>query len=94
MEGKYVVLVVNYYSRKIFVKMCRKKETNSIVKMAMEILGEKGTPKMLITNKGCDFTSEKFKKMCQQNKISHHTISPKNIKVIKELSLIFEKYGK
>lgn len=52
--------------------MCRKKETESIGKIAMEIFGKVGTLKTQITDENCEFISQKLKQICQQNKIAYH----------------------
>lgn len=69
-DSKYLLCVIDCFSRKLFIKVLGKKNFQSILKEFKLIYSEMGEPtSTLLVDKGTEFTNRHFKKYCSDNDI-------------------------
>lgn len=67
---KYLLVTIDVFSRKVFVKILKNKSADSVLqgfKETLEYVGEK--PKSLYVDRGTEYTNKKFKKFCKDSNI-------------------------
>lgn len=67
---KYLFCLMEVFSRKLFVKLLKNKDTNSVLEAFSHIHKEIAVnPKILYVDKGGEYTNKKFKDYCSANNI-------------------------
>ena len=62
---RYQLCVLDVFSRKMFIRIMRKKDAETVVKCFDEIHNEANfTPKKIVADKGSEFIAEKFQEYC------------------------------
>lgn len=63
---KYLLCVLDVFSRKLFIRLLGKKDQSSVIKSFDDIHQEiNHTPVKIVADKGTEFTSDTFKKYCE-----------------------------
>lgn len=63
---KYLLCVLDVFSRKLFIRKLRKKDTNTVVRKFESILNEiKQEPEKIVVDKGSEFKSDVFQQYCE-----------------------------
>lgn len=63
---KYLLCVLDVFSRKLFIRKLRKKDTQTVVRKFESILHEVNrTPEKIVVDKGSEFKSEIFQNYCE-----------------------------
>ena len=75
-DGKYLLVVVDLYSRFPFVKTVTSTSAVAVIPKLDELFAEQGTPTTLITDNGPPFNGLEFKKFAQHLGFRHHRITP------------------
>lgn len=72
---KFILLVVDTYSRYLFARILPNKKTHTVVKAFEDILKETGYFHHLVTDLGKEYYNKDFQKLMKTHKINHY--SPK-----------------
>ena len=75
-DGKKFLLVIDYFSKFIFVEKVTTTTAQSTINKLCNIFATEGAPATLITDNGPPFNSAEFKKFCQDWNLEHFTSSP------------------
>ncbi|XP_059621313.1 uncharacterized protein K02A2.6-like [Phlebotomus argentipes] len=75
-QGKYLLILVDAYSKWPEVKVCGNMSTDTTIKKLREIFSTHGLPKVLVSDQGRQFMSQEFEVFCKMNGIIHKTGSP------------------
>lgn len=63
---KYLLCVLDVFSRKLFIRLLQKKDQSSVIKNFDSIHQEiTNSPEKIVVDKGTEFTSETFQKYCE-----------------------------
>jgi Integrase core domain/Chromo (CHRromatin Organisation MOdifier) domain len=63
---KYLLCVLDVFSRKLFIRKLKQKDTNTVIRKFDSILEEsKKEPEKIVVDKGSEFKSEVFQKFCE-----------------------------
>lgn len=72
--GKYVLTMVDYFTRYLFAEVIEDKRSNTVVGV-MERWTKEYTPEEIITDNGKEFCSKEFNTFCRERRIKHQRIS-------------------
>ena len=72
-EGKQFLLVIDYFSKFIFVEKVTRTTAQSTINQFRNIFATEGAPQILITDNGPPFTSSEFRRFCQEWNLEHYT---------------------
>ena len=75
-EGKKFLLVIDYFSKFIFVEKVTTTTAQSTINQFRNIFATEGAPQVLITDNGPPFNSSEFRRFCQEWNLEHYTSSP------------------
>ena len=75
-EGKKHLLIIDYFSKDIFIEEMRRTTAESTINIFRNIFSTESAPKILITDNGPPFNSSEFKCFSQQSNFQHITSSP------------------
>ena len=76
-KGKLFLIVVDYYSRWIEVKVLRGQSSEAVIQSLKEIFAVHGIPDLVISDNGPQFANENFKKFTKEYGFVHTTSSPR-----------------
>lgn len=76
-DGKNILLTIDYYTRFLFGTVVEKLGLDDILKVSSEWC-EENEPEESIAYNGNEVVNHKLKKFCRENNIAHHTVSVKN----------------
>ena len=78
---KYLLVMIDVFSKYLFVKPLKNKKADLIVKSFEEVFKESGRiPKKIRTDRGLEFENQKFRKMCDDHNIVYFTSTNQTIK--------------
>ena len=75
-DGKKFLLVIDYFSKFLFVEKVTTTSAQSTIHKLYTIFATEGAPQKLITDNGPPFNSSEFRRFCQEWNLEHHTSSP------------------
>ena len=75
-DGKKFLLVIDYFSKFLFVEKVTTTSAQSTINKLCNIFATEGAPQTLITDNRPPFNSGEFKRFCQEWNLEHHTSSP------------------
>ena len=75
-EGKKFLLVIDYFSKFIFVEKVTTTTAQSTINQFRNIFATEGAPQVLITDNGPPFNSSELRRFCQEWNLEHYTSSP------------------
>ena len=75
-DGKKFLLVIDYFSKFLFVEKVTTTSAQSTINKLCTIFATEGAPQKLITDNGPPFNSGEFRRFCQEWNLEHHTSSP------------------
>lgn len=68
--NKYLLVIVDIFSRKIYAEPIKNKGSQNVVNAFKEIMERaRASPSTLLTDRGTEFRSQAFKKLCEENYI-------------------------
>ncbi|KAF9756190.1 Transposon Tf2-9 polyprotein, partial [Nosema granulosis] len=73
--GKYVLVLIDYYTRIVWGKVLDDKRGSSIVEFVKQLCGNGMHPVEIITDNGKEFINDEMRKLCAELKISHRKVS-------------------
>ena len=76
LEGEHCAVLVDLYSDFIEIVCLPDMSTKTLIQQMKPILATHGTPALLITDNGTNYSSQEFKKFTQAWDINHITTSP------------------
>ena len=68
-ENSFGLTCIDAFTKKADIELIKKKDENHIIEAMTKILKRMVKPKMIYCDEGSEFTSEKFKKLCDDNDI-------------------------
>ena len=74
--GKYVLVLIDYFSRYPLVKILGSTNAKTLIPYLDEIFALFGIPKSVKSDNGPPFNSWEFKRFCDENNIVHEKITP------------------
>lgn len=74
--GKYVLVLIDYFSRYPLVKILGSTNAKTIIPYLDEVFALFGIPKSVKSDNGPPFNSWEFKAFCEENNIIHEKITP------------------
>ena len=75
-EGQKFLLVIDYFSKFIFVERVSTTTAKSTINKFSNIFATEGAPQQLMTDNGPPFNSGEFSRFCQEWNLEHRTSSP------------------
>ena len=75
-DGKDYVLLVDYYSRYIEIRMLENTTSTTMIHHIKSIFSRHGIPSMIISDNGPQYTAKEFQKFTKEWRIRHVTASP------------------
>ena len=75
-DGKKFLLVIDYFSKFLFVEKVTTTSAQSTINHLCNIFATEGAPHTLITDNEPPFNSGEFRRFCQEWNLEHHTSSP------------------
>ena len=75
-DGKYLLLLVDSYSKWLEVSISTNKTTSTTLKMLRETVARFGLPSVIVTDNDPSFVSQEFEEFCRLNGIIHKTSPP------------------
>ena len=70
-KAKYIQVIVNHHSRYLWAFPTPTNTTTSVVNILTNLFRIVGVPKVLLTDRGTNFTSNHFKRFLSQNGVKH-----------------------
>nr|AHW68394.1 hypothetical protein NP_09H07 [Nosema pernyi] len=74
-EKCFVVVAIDYFTRRVWAKVIRSKESFRIVEFVKSICSEGKVPEEIITDNGKEFCNSEFRQLCSTLKINHRKVS-------------------
>jgi len=72
--NRYLLVIVHNLTKYVTLYVSKTTGTAGVIKRLEEFIKQKGLPDRIISDRGTAFTSEKFKKFCQDQG-THHTLN-------------------
>jgi len=70
-QGRYVLVAIDYFTRMVWARVLRSKETMGVVETIRGWMVDGYKPEEIITDNAKEFCSSEFEKMCADNGIKH-----------------------
>lgn len=74
-ENRYLILLVDYYTKWIYYTFCNSPSTDCAIKFLDTIFNIEGFPKVIITDNGTHFVSQKICSFLKAHDISHFRVA-------------------
>ncbi|GAA0144500.1 hypothetical protein LIER_04931 [Lithospermum erythrorhizon] len=71
---KYTIVVVDYFTKWVEVRPLTRQDQEGVCHFLKEIFTRFGVPRVLITENGTQFTTDKVEKLCWELGIEHRTV--------------------
>ena len=81
-HGRDYLITTDYFSQFFEVDHLKTLTSNEVIDKLKKNFARHGSPEIIISDNGTQYTSREFKQFCQNWKIEHKTISPGNSKAI------------
>ncbi|KAF9763577.1 hypothetical protein NGRA_1195 [Nosema granulosis] len=76
-EHRYVLVGVDYFTRRLWCSRLKLKETSEITKVLQRWIKENGFPEEYVTDNGKEFVRNEFVNWCSRNEIKHRKVGLK-----------------
>jgi hypothetical protein len=76
LNNKDYLVMIDYYSRWIELKMCQSTTSMAIINKFKQVFATHGIPEELVTDNGPQFASREFANFAEEYGFRHHTTSP------------------